>query len=216
LAEILDLARHSRTCAGRPVGVAPETKHPSYFSQLGLPLEPPLIEELTTAGLNTADAPVIIQSFETTNLKQLNLRTDVRLIQLINCSGRPWDLRVAGDPRRYADLATRAGLQEIATYADEVGFCKDVMIPRGDDNQLAAPTAAIGDAHDAGLDVIGWTFRRENRYLPLDFRVGADLNAVGNLAGEIQTFLDAGMDGFFTDNPDIGAEVALPEEAFAS
>ena len=31
-----------------------------------------------------------------------------------------------------------------------------------------------------------------------------------------QTFLDAGMDGFFTDNPDIGAEVALPEEAFAS
>ncbi len=39
---------------------------------------------------------------------------------------------------------------------------------------------------------------------------------MGNLAGEIQTFLDAGMDGFFTDNPDIGAEVALPEEAFAS
>ena len=64
--------------------------------------------------------------------------------------------------------------------------------------------------------MIGWTFRRENRYLPLNFRVGADPNAVGNLAGEIQTFLDAGMDGFFTDNPDIGAEVALPEEAFAS
>ena len=39
---------------------------------------------------------------------------------------------------------------------------------------------------------------------------------MGNLAGEIQAFLDAGMDGFFTDNPDIGAEVALPEEAFAS
>ena len=33
LAEVLDLARHSRTCAGRPVGVAPETKHPSYFSE---------------------------------------------------------------------------------------------------------------------------------------------------------------------------------------
>ena len=216
LSEILDLARHSRTCAGRPVGVAPETKHPSYFSGIGLSLEPALIEELTAAGLNSEDAPVIIQSFETTNLKQLNLRTDVRLIQLINCSGRPWDLWVAGDPRRYSDLATRAGLQEIATYADEVGFCKDVMIPRDAENRLAAPTAVIGDAHDAGLDVIGWTFRRENRYLPLNFRVGTDPNAVGNLAGEIQTFLDAGMDGFFTDNPDVGAEVALPEEAFAS
>ena len=144
LTEILDLARHSRTCAGRPVGVAPETKHPSYFAQLGLPLEPPLIKELTAAGLNTGDAPVIIQSFETTNLKQLNLLTDVRLIQLINCSGRPWDLRVADDPRTYADLATRAGLQEIATYADEVGFCKDVMIPRVAEIGSANPRRSSG------------------------------------------------------------------------
>jgi glycerophosphoryl diester phosphodiesterase len=135
---------------------------------------------------------------------------------LINCSGRPWDLRVAGDPRRYSDLATRAGLQEIATYADEVGFCKDVMIPRDAYGKLLQPTLVIDDAHDAGLDVIGWTFRRENSFLPLDFRIGTDPTASGNLAGEIQTFLDAGMDGFFTDNPDIGAEVALPEEAFAS
>ena len=216
LAEILDLARHSRTCAGRPVGVAPETKHPSYFAGSACRWSLRCSTELTAAGLNTGDAPVIIQSFETTNLKQLNLLTDVRLIQLINCSGRPWDLRVAGDPRTYRDLATRAGLQEIATYADEVGFCKDVMIPRDADERLAPPTAVIGDAHDAGLDVIGWTFRRENRFLPLDFRIGTDPNAVGDLAGEIQTFLDAGMDGFFTDNPDIGAEVALPEEAFAS
>ena len=29
----------------------------------------------------------------------------------------------------------------------------------------------------------------------------------GDLAGEIQVFLDAGMDGFFTDHPDIGASV---------
>ena len=89
LAEILDLARHSRSCAGRPVGVAPETKHPSYFSGIGLPLEPALLKELTAADLNTGDAPVIIQSFETTNLKQLNRLTDVRLIQLINCTGAP-------------------------------------------------------------------------------------------------------------------------------
>jgi glycerophosphoryl diester phosphodiesterase len=82
---------------------------------------------------------------------------------------------VAGDPRTYRDLATRPGLQEIAAYADEVGFCKDVMIPRDAENRLAVPTATIGDAHDAGLDVIGWTFRRENRYLPLEFRVGVPI-----------------------------------------
>ena len=39
LAEVLDLARQSRTRTGAPVGVAPETKHPTYFASLGLPLD---------------------------------------------------------------------------------------------------------------------------------------------------------------------------------
>ena len=43
LDEVLDLARHSRTCDGRPVGVYPETKHPTYFDSIGLSLEEPLL-----------------------------------------------------------------------------------------------------------------------------------------------------------------------------
>ena len=159
----------------------------------------------------------MIQSFETTNLQQLNQRTEVSLSQLINCSGRPYDLRVAGDRRTYADLAKPAGLATIAGYADAVGLCKDVMIPRypvmiprhPEENRLMAPTPVIADAHAAGLTVIGWTFRRENRYLPNEFRSGPDLNAPGNLAGEIQVFLDAGMDGYFTDNPDVGSSLDI-------
>jgi glycerophosphoryl diester phosphodiesterase len=49
-----------------------------------------------------------------------------------------------------------------------------------------------------------WTFRKENQYLPTGFRRGADANAPGDLTGEIDAFLDAEVDGFFTDNPDIG------------
>ncbi len=211
LAEVLDLARHSRTCAGRPVGVVPETKNPSYFAGLGLPMEPAILDALTDANLNRRRAPVIIQSFETGNLRRFDGLTNVRLAQLINCSGRPWDLRVAGDPRTYADLATAAGLQEIAGYADAVGFCKDVMIPRTAGNRLGPPTAAIADAHAAGLEVIGWTFRRENRYLPVEFRRGTVLNDQGDLPGEIRVFLEAGMDGYFTDNPDIGSSLEITE-----
>jgi glycerophosphoryl diester phosphodiesterase len=65
----------------------------------------------------------------------------------------------------------------------------------------------ITDAHDAGLKVVGWTFRRENSFLPADYRVGTDPAGIGNLAAEINRFLDAGMDAFFTDNPDIGDQV---------
>ena len=209
LAEVLDLARHSRTCAGDMVGVAPETKHPTYFSSIGKPLEQPLLQALTAADLNRRGAPVWVQSFEVGNLQRLNRRTDVRLVQLIDCSRAPYDLVAAGDPRTYADLVTARGLRQISRYADAVGFCKDVMIPRDAAGRLTAPTAVIDDAHDVGLTVIGWTFRKENQFLPLEFRSSTDPAAAGDLAGEIKVFLEAGMDGFFTDNPDIGAQVAI-------
>jgi glycerophosphoryl diester phosphodiesterase len=56
--------------------------------------------------------------------------------------------------------------------------------------------------------VHAWTFRRENRYLPADFGSSADLTQPGNLVGEIRTFLAAGLDGFFTDDPDLGVAAA--------
>jgi glycerophosphoryl diester phosphodiesterase len=49
-----------------------------------------------------------------------------------------------------------------------------------------------------------WAFRVENQFLPTDLRSSADPNAPGDLTGEIDAFLDADIDGFFTDNPDIG------------
>ena len=204
LAEVFDLARHSRTCTGKPVGVAPETKHPSYFAGLGLALEEPLVAELDKANLNRRLDRVVIQSFEVGNLQRLNRLTDVRLAQLINCSGAPWDFQASGDPRTYADMVTPQGLRRIARYADELGVCKDVMIPRDAAGFLQEPTDMISDAHATGLEVVGWTFRRENSFLPADFRVGTDPAGIGDLVGEIRTFLDAGMDSFFTDNPDIG------------
>jgi glycerophosphoryl diester phosphodiesterase len=78
------------------------------------------------------------------------------------CTGAPFDL-VVGDPRTYADLVTPAGLADIATYADGVGVCKDVLIPRDAAGSLGTPTTLIADAHDADLVVHSWTFRRENR-----------------------------------------------------
>ena len=206
--EVLDLARHSRTCDGEPVGVYPETKHPTYFDQRGLSLEEPLLGALRADGLDRRGAPVFIQSFETSNLRELNRRTDLPLVQLVDCAGAPYDLKIAGDPRTYADLVTARGLRGIASYADGLGACKDLLIPRRADNTLGAPTPVIRDAHRAGLIVHAYTFRRENQFLPVDFRSSADPNATGDLIGEIRAYLKAGLDGFFTDNPDLGHEAA--------
>ncbi len=215
LDEVLDLARNSRTCDGKPVGVYPETKHPTYFDSVGLSLEEPLVAELEANGFDSRRDPVIIQSFEVGNLRELNRMTDVSIAQLVSNTGAPYDFVVSGDPRTYADLVTRSGLRQIARYADGIGAEKRVLIPWNADQTLGEPTSVIRDAHRAGLEVHAWTFRRENRFLPADFRSSADPIAVGDLVGEIQVYLDAGIDGFFTDNPDIGVAARALELAGA-
>ncbi len=204
LDEVLDLARRSRTADGRRIGVYPETKHPTYFAELGLALEDRLVAVLEEHGYAGADDPVVIQSFETGNLQRLARRTELPLVQLVHCSGAPYDLTRAGDPRTYADLVTPDGLAGISRYATGVGLHKEVMIPRDPRGRLGEPTDVIGDAHAVGLSVTGWTFRQENQYLPVDYRLGADPAGPGDLRGEIETYLAAGMDSFFTDHPDVG------------
>lgn len=190
--------------AFKPIGVYPETKHPTYFAGIGLPMEEPLVRILHRRGYRGRHAPVFIQSFEVGNLKRLARITDLPLVQLLSDTGRPFDFAASGDPRTYADLAKPAGLAEIARYAAGVGVNKNVMIPRASTGFLGTPTTFIADAHAKGLVVHGWTFRSENTFLPRDFQSGVDPAAFGDLAGEARRFLGLGMDGFFTDQPDIG------------
>jgi glycerophosphoryl diester phosphodiesterase len=90
--EILDLARDLGRRRGIAVGVYPETKAPSYFDSIGLSLEEPLVAGLRRHGLDRADAPVLVQSFETRNLRELAATTTLQLVQLVDASGAPYDL----------------------------------------------------------------------------------------------------------------------------
>ena len=204
--EVLELAKR----AG--VGVYPETKHPSYFDSIGLSLEEPLLATLHAHGFDGSRARVFIQSFEVANLKQLNKLTNLPLVQLIDATGKPFDFVLAGDPRTYADLATAEGLAEIGRYADGVGPNMNLIVPRDATNHLLAPTHFIDDAHHAGLVVHPWTFRRENTFLPEDFRQGNPaspvyLAATGNLPAELELFYKLGVDGVFSDNADTAVAV---------
>jgi glycerophosphoryl diester phosphodiesterase len=208
LQEVIDLVKEHNATAGkdrsRLVGIYPETKHPTYFDDIGLSMEEPLVQTLRANGYTEREDLAFIQSFETANLRQLRHMTRVRLVQLLDAAGRPYDFVKSGDPRTYADLATPAGLGGIATYADGIGVNKSLMIPRDAGNKLLSPTTLIDDAHVKGLIVHGWTFRAENSFLPVDFRIGSNAGDLGDLPAEIDAFLEEGMDGFFTDFPGIG------------
>jgi glycerophosphoryl diester phosphodiesterase len=186
---------------GRPVGVYPETKHPSYFQGLGLALETPLLEALRRHGLDRKDAPVFIQSFEVQNLRALARLTPVALIQLIDAEGRPWDFTGG---RSYADMIRPAGLRDIAAYARGIGVHKSLVVPRDSSGRSLPPTALVRDAHAAGLLVHVWTLRAENEFLSAELRRGQEPSARGDMAAETTLFLKAGVDGLFTDHPSIG------------
>ena len=193
-AEIIDLVKHKSQAIGRHIGIYPETKHPSYFKAIGLPLEATLL--LNLQGINL---PVFIQSFEVSNLKELFQKTDLPLVQLINNLGKPYDFIINHDPRTYIDLLSQQGLKEIAEYAQAIGVHKNLLIPRDIHGKLLLPTSLIIDAHIANLQVHAWTFRNEDCFLPSDCQ--------GNPQKEYEIFFNLGIDGVFSDYPDMALKI---------
>jgi glycerophosphoryl diester phosphodiesterase len=217
LEEVIDLVKHESRKRDRRIGIYPETKHPTYHEDLGLPLEPRLVKILKHAGWDSRRDPVFIQSFEQSNLKWLNRRIGVRLVQLVDANDvlpdgrleyvapydRPYDWTVSGDPelraRTFGFFATDDGLEEISTYADGIGPWKRYIVSTlgtGPDSSrtLARPTDLIDRAHAHGLQIHTWTFRNEQSRLVSNY--------MGNPINEYLQFYELGIDGVFSDFPD--------------
>ena len=145
LQEIINLAKAEAERLGRTVYIYPETKNPTYHRNLGLPLEDRLITALNATGWNGPSAPVFVQSFEPSSLKEMRSKgLKTRMVQLVDGDDidlktgkityaipydRPYDWCTSGDKRLFADMVTPAGLAEIKTYADGVGVWKPYIVP---------------------------------------------------------------------------------------
>ena len=167
LREVIALAKRMARQLDHLIGVYPETKHPTYHADLGLPLERRLVRVLSRAGWNHRHAPVFIQSFEQSNLKLLNGLTRVRLVQLVDANDvapdgtityappfdRPYDWSVSGDPelqsRTFGFFVTDEGLEEISTYADGIGPWKPYIVSSR--AIVVNPDGTVGDANGDGL-----------------------------------------------------------------
>jgi glycerophosphoryl diester phosphodiesterase len=222
LEEVIALAKRKSVEKGRTIGIYPETKHPTYHKSIGLPLEKRLVAVLAAAGWNTRDAPVFIQSFEQSNLKELRQMTPIRLVQLVDADDvdkdgnltyappfdRPYDWTISGKPellaRTFGFFVTDQGLAEIKTYADGIGPWKRYVVssvpipgstaPGEASRSALPPNDLVKRAHRAGLLIHTWTFRNEQRRLLSDY--------AGNPVNEYLQFYRLGIDGVFADFPD--------------
>lgn len=204
--EVLKLARQQSATVGREIGVYPETKHPSHFEALGLPLEGRLVENLNAQGYTEPEAPVFIQSFEPSSLKKMRPMTRVRLIQLLG-DQPPAELTDTETNTSRPGWLNRAVLDRIKEYADGIGPDKSLIVARDRNGNLLEPTSVVTDAHAAGLLVHPYTFRNENTFLPVSLRRGDKTapgfgSSHGDYAAEYQLFFGLGVDGLFSDFPD--------------
>jgi len=177
--EVLTLVETKSREVGRTIGVYPETKHPTYFRSIGLPIEPSLLETLKKHGMTDRTAPVFIQSFEPANLQLLRPQTTLRLILLLEAT---------------ADVSP-ARLAEIKTFADGIGPNTRLIVPANADGTLKEPTTLVADAHKAGLLVHVWTLRSEAAFLSPSYG--------GDPIKEYRQFASLGVDGIFGDFPDV-------------
>ncbi|MDJ0463245.1 glycerophosphodiester phosphodiesterase [Streptomyces sp. H27-C3] len=201
--EVLRWAEKEGRSRGRRIWLHIETKHPTYFRGLGLPLEEPLAKLLRKYGRDKKSSPNFLQSFEPTSMRRLaKLVAAPRVVLLDGLGTRPWDFVVAGDPRKVDDLIKPEGLKWIASFAQGLGPTLNLIIPRDAAGKLGKPTTLVRDAHAKGLILHPYTLRNENTFLPADFRRGTDPAAYGNAFGALQLYFEQGIDGIFSDNPD--------------
>ncbi|AUY53342.1 glycerophosphodiester phosphodiesterase [Streptomyces sp. CB01881] len=201
--ELADFARKRGRELGRDVWLYPETKHPSYFRSIGLPLEERLADELRRTGLAGRRGRAILQSFEPSSLQRLAKLVDNPRIQLLSGpTSQPYDFVLSGDKRTVADLVTPEGLRWIASFAHGIGPTTQLIAPVDASGKLLPPTTLVRDAHAANLLLHPYTVRNENGFLPLDYRRGTDPNAYGDAIGWARYLYELGVDGFFTDQTD--------------
>jgi glycerophosphoryl diester phosphodiesterase len=212
--EILKMLREESTRRKRRIGVYPETKHPSFHLALGLPLEEKLLAALRASGLDGADAPVFIQSFESANLQYLHSKTQLPLVQLLDDGALVYDqsgARVAGVniPQHGDARGGRAPqtLADVAKYASAIGPWKRQILRDMGGAQLLE-TDVIAQAHTAGLRVHPYTFRNEPATLAPEYG--------GDPLREYAAFYALGADGVFSDFADTALAARRKFEGIAA
>lgn len=181
--EVVLLAARKSQETGRPIGIYPEIKHPSYFRGIGLPLEEALVERLNVHRITERSSPVFVQCFEPDALRRLRPMIRTRLVYLTS---------------RAADV-TPAKLAGMKTWADGIGVEKTLIVPEDANRRTRPPTALVAEAHAAGLFVHVWTMRNEPNFLSPSYE--------GDAAAEVRRFVDLGVDGIFSDFPDVASGV---------
>lgn len=190
LAQEIDLIAGLDHSRGRTTGLYIELKSPQWHWNQGLDMATLILGVLEEKAYADRPGQVYLQCFDGQTLQRLRheLQTPLPLIQLIGENAWAED----GD-NDYDHLRTPEGLRQIAGYADGIGpWMMQIYTGRDDSGQICL-SDLVTCAHAQGLLVHPYTFRRDE--LP---------PGIDSFEELLEVFvLKAGVDGLFTDFPDI-------------
>lgn len=181
--EELQLIQGLNKSTGRTVGIYPEIKAPAWHRRQGHDISKFVLPVLERYGYRTKTDPFFLQCFEFPEVKRI--RTELgfrgRMIQLL------------GDGADEKNLKTRAGLEEIAKVADGIGPALSHIASLSAEGKLVL-SDLVTNAHAAKLAVHPYTCRADE--LP---KYAKSMDQLFQIF-----FIEAGVDGIFTDFPDQG------------
>jgi glycerophosphoryl diester phosphodiesterase len=188
LEQELELIRGLNRSTGRAVGIYPEIKEPQWHRRHGIDLSKLVLAVLRAFGYSNAGDAAFVQCFDTAELARLKkeLGCELPLIQLVE------------PVAEYDSLLTAVGLKSLADYAYGVGPHHSQLI-EAEEGRRPRPADFARRVRDAGLRVHAYTFRRD------------DLPAYARTLEELLTlfYVDVGVDGVFSDHPDVAARVRV-------
>ena len=188
--EEIELIQGLNQSTGRSVGIYPEIKSPAFHRGEGKDISAAVLKVLKTYGYDEQQESVFLQCFDATELQRIRgellpvMNMTVPLVQLL------------GTEPEFRAALTPAGMKTVASYADGIGPSMQLIVARGSLAGKLQITSLVELAHDQGLVVHPYTFRRDR--LPVYADDYADL---------LKIYLDdIGVDGVFTDFPDLTVE----------
>ena len=187
LGDELELIQELNRAKGKGVGIYPEIKNPAFHHREGRDISQQVLHLLDDFGYTGKEDPCYLQCFDPTELKRIRfqLRSRLKLIQLL--ADNPW-WEANFDP---SSMGKRA--LEIAQYADGIGPPLGPPDIQEDENNYRHWISLTKMAHSQGLVVHPYTFKKEM------------LPDGSNFVAFTAKFLKrTGVDGFFTDFPDLG------------
>ena len=190
-AEELAFIAELQASAGRVVGVYPEIKRPAWHLREGVDITVLFLRVLKAFGYESHSDPIYVQCFDDKELVRIRntCHCELKLIQLIG--ENEWG-EAATD---YGPLRSTRGLKRLAKTVDGIGPWVNRLYRSTSDGRIV-DSGLVSRAHDSGLAVHPYTFRRDD--LPPGFGSFEEL-----LRFVIDKLL---VDGLFTDFPDLVAE----------